>query len=272
MPRKRDKTPEELAKDNDKLRRRIEQLAYEQKLSEQSSAELIQALRNVVGPKYLRRIDKERKRLIYAPDQVRPTFDEEVSWPAIADRFRLTFEALAQRSITPVNFRDVVIRCREGRELREDAVDWWPLHEVESRIAELRGEQWTMRWESRKGRQQTAEMLWDERTNPQGVAAIWIFAFLHEWDREVFEFDIVRALQTVMYAAPRNCDTWHHAMKNVAPWTLINMLGSQLDVRTVYDVIEVVAANAALVMATHELLHFVASPSIAAAQEPVRPH
>jgi hypothetical protein len=60
-------------------------------------------------------------------------------------------------------------------------------------------------------------------------------------------------------------------MKNVAPWTLINVLGSQLDVRTVYDVIEVVAANAALVMATHELLHFVASPSIAAAQEPVRP-
>jgi hypothetical protein len=268
MPKRRERTPEELAKENEKLRRRVERLVYERELSSSANERWVQALRNTLSPKQLRKVDEEYRNLIYEPGRQPKRDAEELSWEEIVSRFRWTFEGLANRSLVPVPFREIVLPPRTGWTLREDAVDWWASDEVANRIAEVRGERWVFRYESRKGIQQTAEMLWNLRGDGDSVVAIWLSAFLHDRERfgyDAFEFELVRSLEELMWSQKRYCHDWHHAMRNLAPWQLVSRLSSLLDIRSVSDIVELIAANAAMA-AGYELIRFVEQPQIAIAE------
>jgi hypothetical protein len=266
MPRRRARTPEELAKENEKLRRRVERLTFERDVAAGSIDRWVQALRNTLRLKQLRRVDDEYRQLIYEPERRPREAAEQLSWEDVANRFRWTFEDLANGPIVPVRFRQVVLPPREGWILRDDAVDWWPIDQFDTRVAEARRERWSFRYESRKGIQQTAEMLWDARDDAEAIVGIWLSAFLHDRDRfgyDTFEYDLVKPLQELMSATKRRRRDWHHAMKNLVPWQLISRLGSSFDVKSTGDLVDVVAANAALASGSYELVHFVEEPKIA---------
>jgi len=263
MPKRRERTPDELAKENEKLRKRVERLTYERRLSETSLERWAQALKNTLSPRQLRRIDEERERLIYDPDR-RPQIDEkELTWEKVANRFRWTFESLANRPIAPIEFREVVLPRREGWIVRDDAVDWWAVDEMESRVAEARRESWNFRHESRKGIQQTAEMLWEARGDVDATIAVWLSAFLHDREQfgyDTFEYALVHPLEDLLWSNKQFRNDWHHAMKNLAPWQLISAIGNTLDVKTTLNIVKIVAANAAVACGSFELVHFIEQP------------
>jgi len=266
MPRRRERTPEELAKENEKLRRRVERLTYDRDFAAGSVDRWIQALRNTLTVKQLRRVDDEYRKLIYEPERRPRDVSEQLTWEDVASRFRWTFEELANRPLVPMPFRQVVLPPREGWSLREDAVDWWPIDQLHTRIAETRRERWSFRNESRKGIQQTAEMLWESRDDVAAVVGIWLSAFLHDRARfgyDTFDYELVKPLQELMSSTKRCRTDWHHAMKNLAPWQLLSRLAGVVDVISTGDLVEVIAANAALTSGSYELVRFVEEPTIA---------
>lgn len=267
MARRRERTPEELTAENATLRRRVDRLKYERDLERRASGELIQALRNTLSDTYLRKVEQERTKLIGDRSQTPPRPPLIQTWEDAVRHFTYEYESLANHKLAPVEFREIVLPTCDGWTLREDAVDWWPLDEVARRTSEVRGEVWFSRYESRKGIELTAEFLWGHRADAEAVATIWLSAFLAEHTearREAFGYELVQSLQALVPAQARF--RWHHAMRNLAPWDLLNSLSPMLNVRQVHEVVDVIAATAALAMSTNVLIHFVQAPSISPAE------
>ena len=100
---------------------------------------------------------------------------EEPEWDLLYSTWRFKCEYLYEPILTNPGFIEVYVPALNPQTYVA-GIDWWPMERIDNRRSVLQqygifGRGWEI--EINTGTRTTADMLWELRINPEGMAAVW---------------------------------------------------------------------------------------------------
>lgn len=104
---------------------------------------------------------------------------EEPTWELLYSSWKWKCKLLYEPILKNPDFVEIPVVSKNNNNYIE-GVDWWPIETFDERKSIIKQNFYLKYWKLNVGTHKTAELLYELRNNPEGMAAVWIGAFLYD--------------------------------------------------------------------------------------------
>ncbi|WP_156185549.1 hypothetical protein [Bacillus sp. FJAT-27916] len=183
----------------------------------------------------------------------------KMDWNEIYRAWRCELENMYPFVSKELNIEEIKVNYKGTGYI--DGVTWWPSIKLDERKKALEENFRNIELfdETRKGIRKTANMLWEVRNDPEGIALVWIAASLwNKRERMSLKVDEMLKIALKELADRYEIQCWHNLSKTVLPICLdkeLRLFDVKLGEMEMYSLISMAVIESSLMNSNYTIVH-----------------